>query len=207
MGKVKICDCGEPLVDLGVVCPTVKIDLESTRRNEKSIFVRKTVAEMLNSASKFLPKNISFIVADGWRPNKAQKRYHKYFIRKLRKENPRWEEKKIFTEAVKLCPPSISFKKPGHGSGGAIDIELCKNGRRLYFNTKKLPLAKAVRSNQKNLSQKILENRKLLSDALTNVGFVNNPREYWHWSYGDHRWAEKLGKKETLYGPTDHFEC
>lgn len=203
MEKIVIKDCGEPLVDLRTACPNVRLDLEPARRTEGSIFVRKAVAEMLNSASKSLPKNISFIVADGWRPNKAQKRYHKYFVRKLRKENPSWREKKIITEATKLCPPSINLKKPGHASGGAIDIELCKNGRRLHFSTTKLPLAEAVRSSQKDLPEKILENRKLLSDVLANVGFVNNPKEYWHWSYGDYRWAEKLGKKETLYGSID----
>ena len=28
-----------------------------------------------------------------------------------------------------------------------------------------------------------------MSHALVNVGFVNYPTEYWHWSYGDKYWA------------------
>ena len=44
------------------------------------------------------------------------------------------------------------------------------------------------------------QNRDIMSSALTKVGFVNYPGEYWHWSYGDRYWAYHAREKEALYG-------
>lgn len=40
--------------------------------------------------------------------------------------------------------------------------------------------------NKHNLSKKqktIKHNREILSNALSNAGFENNPDEWWHWGY------------------------
>jgi D-alanyl-D-alanine dipeptidase len=42
-----------------------------------------------------------------------------------------------------------------------------------------------------------------MSSALTKVGFVNYPGEYWHWSYGDRYWAYHVGAKEAIYGTVE----
>jgi D-alanyl-D-alanine dipeptidase len=39
------------------------------------------------------------------------------------------------------------------------------------------------------ISNEAKTNRAIMSQALMNVGFVNYPTEYWHWSYGDKYWA------------------
>ena len=175
----------------------------SLRRSEEQIkkdTLRGKVAEMLNNAEKCLPEGISFIVSDGWRSIQVQERYHNQFKRKLKRENPDWKEGKVARETTRLCPlPSL--EKTGHASGGAVDIELCRKGQRLHFNTKKLPFIESIRSDQQKLSKIILKNRKLLFDVLGKAGFINYPEEYWHWSYGDYRWAKELKKKETIYGP------
>ena len=45
------------------------------------------------------------------------------------------------------------------------------------------------------------KNRKIMSEVLTKVGFVNYPTEYWHWSYGDRYWAYHKQQPFALYGP------
>ena len=39
-----------------------------------------------------------------------------------------------------------------------------------------------------------------MSEALSSVGFINYPTEYWHWSYGDRYWAHQAGQVSAIYG-------
>jgi D-alanyl-D-alanine dipeptidase len=43
------------------------------------------------------------------------------------------------------------------------------------------------------------KNRKIMSDALIQQGFVNYPTEYWHWSYGDRYWAFMKHQPYAIY--------
>ena len=43
-------------------------------------------------------------------------------------------------------------------------------------------------------------NRHILNRVLNEVGFVNYPTEYWHWSYGDRYWAFIKKQPAALYG-------
>lgn len=36
-------------------------------------------------------------------------------------------------------------------------------------------------------------------DAMTTVGFVNYPTEWWHWSYGDKYWAFMKSEPHAIY--------
>ena len=50
------------------------------------------------------------------------------------------------------------------------------------------------------------KNRKIMSTALTTVGFTNMPFEYWHWSYGDRYWAFLNHNPCALYGTVQQEE-
>lgn len=41
-------------------------------------------------------------------------------------------------------------------------------------------------------------------EALRRAGLSNNPREYWHWSYGDVWWAARNKKKSAIYGAVEN---
>ena len=43
------------------------------------------------------------------------------------------------------------------------------------------------------------KNRLILFYALTSVGFVNLPTEWWHYSYGDQYWAIYNQKPYAIY--------
>lgn len=41
----------------------------------------------------------------------------------------------------------------------------------------------------------------VMAKALEEVGLVNYPTEWWHWSYGDRYWAMATGATAAIYGP------
>lgn len=90
----------------------------------------------------------------------------------------------------------------GHNTGGAIDVTLVDNsGVELDLGLRipnKLNLLGRVAKT--NLTERVRENRKILSTALSEVGFINNPTEWWHWSYGDKYWCAMTKASMAIYG-------
>ncbi|MGH3717857.1 MAG: M15 family metallopeptidase [Pseudonocardiaceae bacterium] len=43
--------------------------------------------------------------------------------------------------------------------------------------------------------------RRLLTRCLTEVGFINYPAEWWHFSMGDRLWAAYGRRPEARFGP------
>jgi D-alanyl-D-alanine dipeptidase len=189
--KIKVKDNGEPLVDVKKICPKIIIGLEPSRlKKEKSIFVRKRVAEMLKKAQKLLPDGYNFKIQDGWRPLKEQERYYFRDFRKLQKKNPNWPVSHLKKELNKWVFPPDAGIVPWHATGGAVDLTIC------YPNGRSLPM----KSKKEKLPAKILKNRKLMKDIMGKVGFTNYSFEYWHFSYGDSGWALRTKRKTAIYG-------
>jgi D-alanyl-D-alanine dipeptidase len=46
-------------------------------------------------------------------------------------------------------------------------------------------------------------NRRLLFQAMTRAGFTNYPGEWWHFDYGNQRWANVSGSDTAVYGAAD----
>lgn len=51
------------------------------------------------------------------------------------------------------------------------------------------------------------KNRRLLFWAMSEAGFVNNPTEWWHYSWGDQMWAKLTGGGRAHYGACEPTEC
>lgn len=195
--KIKIKDNGEPLVNLKKFCPKILIGLEKRRLSkEKSVFVRKTVAEMLKKAQKFLPLGYRFKILDGWRPLKEQKRYYFRELEKLKKKHPKWPLPRLKRELNKWVFPPDAGTPPWHTTGGAIDLTIC------YQNGKSIPM----KSKKDKIPDRIFKNRKLLKGIMEKAGFTNYQFEWWHFSYGDTGWALRTGKKIAIYGSTEKFQ-
>ena len=191
----------EPLVDIKKMCPDLIIDLGKQRmKKEKIAFLRKTVAEMLCLAKKELPKGMTFIIGDAWRPQYVQKEIFKLFIEGLSKKYPNWSENKIINEVEKYVAPSEGKYASGHMTGAAVDLRLWKNGRKIPMKSSKLTYQENAKSFQKKLPKHIQRNRKIMFDALQKAGLSNYSKEYWHWSYGDIWWAKRNKKKIAIYG-------
>ena len=54
----------------------------------------------------------------------------------------------------------------------------------------------------REISRAAKHNRKILIRVMRRAGFVNYPREWWHWSYGDKCWAA-VKKINSIYGIVD----
>jgi D-alanyl-D-alanine dipeptidase len=198
---VTIKECGEPLVDIKRVCPGVVIALNPGRlKQEKTAFVRQTVAEMLKTAQSYLPSGTTFIIRDAWRPQHVQKEILQEFTRRFEKQHPNWSAERIAQEVGKYAAPAEGPEVSGHLTGGAIDVRLIHKGRRLPMRSKKLSYQENAKTEQPKLPKPLQRNRQVMYDALTKAGFSNYPEEFWHWSYGDIWWAKRNHKPHALYG-------
>lgn len=194
---IKIEECGEPLVDLKKICPELIIRLG--KKNEIA-YVRQTIALKIKKALSFLPKGTTFIIRSAWRSPKTQEETFKSFVRKAKKNFPKASNKQIIRIAQKYVAPFKGKYTSGHLTGGAIDLRLFKNGRKVPMNSKKLSYSQNALSNQPKLPWYLRRNREIMFSALNKVGLSNYPKEFWHWSYGDIQWAKRTGQKRAIYG-------
>lgn len=45
----------------------------------------------------------------------------------------------------------------------------------------------------------VRDNRRLLYHAMTSAGFCTDPDEWWHFDYGNQKWALSLNKEFAVY--------
>src|SRR3989339_134113 len=198
---INIKECNEPLVNINKVCPNIIINLGKRRmKKEKTAYLRKTVAEMIWRAEKELPDGMTFIINDAWRPQYVQEEIKKWFIDRFSKKHPSWTTDKIIKEVEKYVAPSDGKNASGHMTGGAVDLRLWKNGRKIPMKSSKLTYQENAKSFQPKLSKYIQQNRETMFASLKKAGLSNYPKEYWHWSYGDIWWAKRNKKKIAIYG-------
>ncbi len=198
---IQIKECKEPLVDIKKLCPDIIIDLGTKRmQREKTAYLRKKVAEMICRAEKELPEGTTFIIGDAWRPKYIQKERINWFINYFSKKYPNWSKKKILNEVEKYVALSEGKYASGHMTGGAVDLRLWKNGRKIPMKCSKLTYQENAKSFQPKLPRHIQKNREIMFNALKKAGLSNYPKEYWHWSYGDIWWAKRNKEKIAIYG-------
>jgi len=203
MKKIIIADNGEPLVQIKKYCPGVLL-----RQYEKggtsrinNLKVRKSVARMLGQAQSFLPRDIHLMVRDAWRPVAVQRQLFLNWRNRIQRLNPDWSAVKVNKVASNYAVPSESKIPSGHLTGGAVDVTLCYNAKlRLPMKTKKVSFKEQTSTKAyKKLPPKIAQNRKILYQAMSQAGFSNLSREWWHFSFGDWWWAKRTGAKKTHY--------
>ena len=204
---IKIKECGEPLVDIKKLCPDLVIDIGYRRtKKEKTAYLRKTVAKMVYQAKSHLPKGMTFIIGSAWRPQYIQKRIFQQFVKELIRKYPSWSKSKIIKEAEKYIAPSRGKYASGHMTGGAVDLRLWKNNRKVPMKSSKLTYQENAKSFQPKLPVYIQKNRKIMFNALRKAGLTNYLKEFWHWSYGDIWWAKRNKKKIVIYGVVKNIQ-
>lgn len=161
------------------------------------ILVREGVALMLSEAAKLLPSGIYLQIDGGYRSPKIQMFLWNNRIKELGKE-----------KTMQLVGnPNIGT--PGHTTGGAVDVSL------LDINYREINLSAPFEKyydEQKLYSDKITKDaqklRIILYRAMTSVGFAPHDNEYWHFSYGDIRWAKYYNKKpiyDQIKNPENYY--
>lgn len=201
--RVKILECGEPLVDYREACPDLFID--PPRFDYRRVtYVRARVAAMLNEAIRRLPKGYRLSIIEGWRPPHIQERMYRWSWRRFQERHPDWSDVKLRRVVNRFTAPMNSKVPPPHSTGGAVDLILADaDGNRLDMTSpydRKDP--QSFPTHVLGLSDEARRHRQILIDVLTPTGLTNYPSEYWHWSFGDQGWAYRTGTESAIYGPT-----
>lgn len=188
-------ECGEPLVSLCDVAPTVKI-----LRPQVIPFARQTVAEMVEKAARSLPKGVNLGVIDAWRPLIRQKHIHDWMVRCAEEAFPHLNRAQVLRKANRWAAPYSHKAPPGHCTGAALDVWLIDDDGDQIDVTSPFDRFTSSPTYSLGLSPEAQKNRMLLVDTMLGVGFSNCRDEWWHYSFGDAGWAVRLGKPYSIYG-------
>lgn len=177
-----------------------------------TIYIRKTVYQRLVEASKLLPQGYKFVLLDVWRSNKAQQALFNILKKQLHLLYPNLDEKNLLKKVLTtVAPPSSNMKRPSpHNTGGSVDLTIVnEQGIALKFGTDFDDHTEIARTSyfeeqdknqMSNEKMEFLNNRRLLFNIMTSVGFTNYTDEWWHYDYGNQNWAWKANQKYAIYG-------
>ncbi len=174
-------------------------DMLQTTGND--IFVRSNVAAMLDCASRELQQIIpdtQLEVVYGYRTLAIQKRLYAAVLAK-EKETALTESQAIEQAHQKIAVPSIA----GHPTGGAVDLQICRDGVPLDMGTKIWEFTKDSFVFSPYISATAAANRQVLRKVMTNAGFAPFDGEWWHFSYGDREWAAYYKQPCAIYEQVD----
>ncbi len=198
--KVRIQECGEPLVDFLDHCPLLLHDRPRFHYRRETL-VRKSVADRLNIATQSLPKGYRIAILEGWRAPLIQQRMYMFAWESFKERHPTWSDAALRRRVNQFSAPMDVKVPPPHTTGAAVDVALVREDGSPYEMT--LPYERNdVRSfylDAPGLSEESSRNRKILSEAMNGAGITNYPSEYWHYSYGDQGWAYREGKEFAIY--------
>lgn len=171
--------------------------------------MRSTVYNKLLAAQKQLPHNLKFCLYEGYRSLELQEQLFNERYHKIKTQYPTWTLEQIFIETIKMVSPVINLDGspniPPHSTGGAVDVYLINEKQEIVdMGIKVEDWMKDLEGTISQTDSDIISDqakiyRKIMNEALSAVGFVNYPTEYWHWSYGDRYWASHQKKDVAIY--------
>lgn len=203
VSTISISSSQEPFVDLVNFDPEIVVDQSLYHRSRFFSFVRLSVAKKLSLAKSYLPKDIRFLIKEGYRPLHIQELAFERSIQRVKENSLNQDVNYLIAEASKyVAPPNVA----PHPTGGAVDLTLIdSNNNELDLGTvfDAIPheTDNATFFDATNITEQAIQSRQILAYALQSVGFVNSFTEWWHWSYGDRYWAVMTNVNQSLYDP------
>jgi zinc D-Ala-D-Ala dipeptidase len=208
--KLSIVENNEPFIDLKnqkVIAFGTSPEIPNNTDYTK---MRKSVYDKLIQAQSRLPAGLKFCLYESYRSLSLQEKLFNNRFTEVKNLHPDWSHTDLFNETIKLVSPvknlDGSVNVPPHSTGGAIDIYL------IDANMNPIDMGihpkdwmddvdgSTSETDSKKISQNAIKHRKIMNHVLENVGFVNYPYEYWHWSYGDRYWAYHKKQNRAIYG-------
>ena len=206
--QIPIIECGEPLVKIplelfAVESPHPYQKLGANYGGHSPYYLRQSVVENLIQAQnnlQLLRPNWYIQIFDAYRPVAVQQFMVDYsFGEALRerglteKELSPQQREDVWKVVYEIwAVPSLDMKTPPpHSTGAAVDITLVNDlGEVVDMGS---PIDEmSDRSHPEYYTHSHQEydaNRQLLRDIMLKAGFQRNPREWWHFSFGDQMWA------------------
>ena len=189
---------GDPLVDLRVECPSVRI-----LRPQVIPYLRSKVAGMLEHAARSLHEGYCLGVIDAWRPFDRQQRIYDFMWKSARETFPDRSDAALRRTVCRWVAPTDQKAPPGHCTGAAVDVWLVDESGEAIDVTSPYDRFGAAATYSFGLTDEAKYNRTILVDAMLSAGFSNCRDEWWHYSWGDAGWAVRADEKECCYGRVD----
>ena len=199
VASVPVDECGESMVpaDESFMLSPLKDGHDPFRSR-----IREGVGKRLIAAQDHLPAGLRICWVEGHRDPTLQALYFNNYRARLTNLDPKLGDEDSYLLASRyVSPPTIA----PHVSGAAIDLTLCDlDGNELDMGT---PVNASPEDSAgacyfgASVGAEARAHRTGLARALEEVGLVNYPTEWWHWSYGDRYWALTTGASAAIYGP------
>ncbi len=163
------------LIDIHQIDPSISLDVRyATEQNftgkvlykSSRVYLIKEVAEQLVKVNQYLKDNykLQIKIYDGYRPLSVQKKM--------------WE---IIPDERYVANPS---KGSRHNRGCAVDLTLIDStGNELDMGTPYDDFTEKSHIDFKELPEHVLNNRKILREAMMKFGFIPLQTEWWHFDY------------------------
>ena len=195
---VPVMDNREPLVEWRHRIPLAAQD------TLPAPLVREGLAVRLHRAQATLPPGVHLKVVEGFRPASAQREIIAMYEKSLMAEHPGIDQQSLTMLSSRFVSP---LDVAPHVAGAAVDLTLVDDAGREYAMGTAID---ATPEDSRNacyfdapVSAESRASRRILARALSRVGLVNYPTEWWHWSFGDRYWALMTGASHAFYGPLD----
>ncbi len=200
VAAVHVEECGEALADCR---SALRVDQRRSDPAGDWAHVRAGVLQRLIRAQELLPHGWQWLLVEGYRPPALQESIFNDYAATLRRLHPEESEGHIRTAASRWVAP---METAGHVSGAAIDLTICtQDGIEVDMGSPEAATPEesggACYTHAAGLPAQAQQNRAVMIEALTAVGMVNYPTEWWHWSYGDRYWAMTTRATAAVYGP------
>lgn len=180
--------------------------LQKLPGTSEQLFLRESVAKKIVRLAERLPGQLSFVLIDGWRSYETQRYLYDRAIARFRELGHSEQQiKKEISGFVALPSRDPACPAP-HYSGAAIDLTLADGPKRLEMGTdfddftdKSYLNYYEGKEGLSGRAQMARDNRRKLKSLMERAGFVPNPTEWWHYSFGDRTWA-KVNHTVPFYG-------
>lgn len=206
--------------------PTIYVRKSIAEKLERINFELQKSPEI----EKLFGRKVELYVDEGYRsPGLQEKLYNDVFPYLIRQQHPDWTEKQVFARRDELsAKPPEKGTPPPHATGAAIDVRLRYQDAELAYvpgcevdmghgdadvsdtanpdffePLKSMTMSDRTAQKNRRIFYWVMRGGLLGDDS----GFVVNPTEWWHWSYGDQMWARLTQAPGAFYGlasaPTD----
>ena len=210
-GRLPIVECGEPLVALptdgrGGVRVRALYAEQGIPHAPQTVSVREGVRQRLYQAARSLPHGVALVVFDGYRPLAVQQYLYDSFYADAARERPELTDEALraYIGQFVARPVADPDRPPPHRTGGAVDVYLIDTatGEPLPMGTDadEISAASATHYFETTGEEPYRANRRLLYHALAGAGFANYRGEWWHYEWGNQRWANLAGASHAIYG-------
>ncbi len=163
--------------------------------------VRTYIYNLLLEAKQYLPSDYYFMIYEAFRPKSAQIALWDKVVIEKSQELPNLDTNS--QEFIDICNVFVANphkQGSGHQSGAAVDVSLV-NGQKKEYDMGGIVrgFGKEALTNCSSINAEAKKNREILYRALSQVGLVNYPSEWWHYSFGDRLWARLTGSNIAIF--------